>query len=482
MQSTLKPISHLKTGNPDERAKPFRLVKYFTIASLVVLLIGAILLSVLNIHWAKSLHMKKSEDYALALIENLNHQIFLQFVIPVVLKYGKIELSNPEQFERMDTIVRNTLHSFKVEMVTIYDISDIISYSFDKDLVGKRHLGGPGFEYALSGKPTSRQIQRGSLLKLPLGFAKESKLITFAPLRAERQFLRITGPVLGVIELTQDITEDYRSILKYQTLVISTCTIVMVVLLVIMILVVKRGEAIIQERNLEQIKLREKLAQAEKLSSVAGMVAGISHEIRNPLGIITSSAALLKKKADAQNPNNTFIDIIVEEANRLNDIITDFLNCARPRTPNLTPSIITELLEKNIGFLGSQLESKGIQVQTNFPDHIPPLLVDPDMLYQAFLNVLINAMDAMPQGGRIDIHVNVDEHRISILFLDQGVGIDPDIFGNIWDPFFTTKQKGTGLGLGIVKSIVEAHHGKVSIENRNDAQGAIVRIELPIEP
>jgi signal transduction histidine kinase len=211
------------------------------------------------------------------------------------------------------------------------------------------------------------------------------------------------------------------------------------------------------------------------------MVAGISHEIRNPLGIITSSAALLKKKADAQNPSNTFIDIIVEEANRLNDIITDFLNCARPRTPNLTPSVITDILEKNIGFLGSQLESKGIQVQTSYPDHVPPLLLDPDMLYQAFLNVLINAMDAMPQGGKIDIQLCTDEHSLSILFFDQGTGIVPEIQNSIWDPFFTTKEKGTGLGLGIVKSIVEAHHGTVSLENRKDEQGAVLRIDLPIE-
>lgn len=480
----MNPLRHpLKSGILDERIKPFRLVKYFTISSLIVILAGAILLSVLNIHWTKSLHMKKSEDYALALIENLNHQIFLQFVIPIMLKYGKIELSNPEQFDRMDTIVRNTLHSFKVDMVTIYDISDIISYSFDKELVGKRHLGGPGFEYALSGTPTSRQVQRGSLLKLPLGFAKESKLITFAPLRAERQFLRITGPVLGVIELTQDITEDYRSILKYQTLVISTCVLVMVVLLVILVLVVRRGEIIIQGRNLEQIKLREKLAQVEKLSSIGSMIAGISHEIRNPLGIITSSAALLKKKAEPADPSNTFIDIIVEEANRLNTIITDFLNFARPRTPTVVPTRISDILEKNIAFLKPQMESRNIVIQTDYPDRLPTICVDPDMMYQAFLNILINAMDAMPDGGTIEIAVvPVEDGSLAVEFRDTGQGIDRDVLHRIWDPFFTTKEKGTGLGLGIVKAIMEAHHGTVSIENRTDHPGTIVRIELPVEP
>lgn len=129
------------TFSISEKIKPFRLVKYFTIISLVVIFIGAIVLSFLNIHWARTLQLKKSEEFALVLVENLNHQIFLQFVIPVVLKYGKIELSNPDQFERMDTIVRSTLHSFKVEMVNIYDMNNTISYSFDKNKSAEKTWG-----------------------------------------------------------------------------------------------------------------------------------------------------------------------------------------------------------------------------------------------------------------------------------------------------------------------------------------------------
>jgi two-component system sensor histidine kinase HydH len=120
----------MKPSNSAERAKPFRLVKYFTFTSLIVIFIGTIILSVLNTHWVRSIQYQKSEDYALLLIENLNHQVFLQFIVPVGLKYGKIELRNQEQFERMDSVVRSTLHSFKVEMVNIYGKKDIIATVF----------------------------------------------------------------------------------------------------------------------------------------------------------------------------------------------------------------------------------------------------------------------------------------------------------------------------------------------------------------
>jgi signal transduction histidine kinase len=465
----------------DDRIKPFRLVKYFTIVSLAAILIGAIVLSVLNVHWAKAMHMKKSEDYALVLIENLNHQIFLQFVIPVVLKYGKIELSNSDQFDRMDTIVRSTLHSFKADMVNIYDINNTISYSFDKDMVGRKNLGGTGFEYALEGSPTSKLVQRGDFWMLPLGFPKESWLITYAPLRVERQFLKITGPVLGVVEIVQDISEDYQSILHYQTRVLITCTAVMSVLLIIMVVVVKRGETIIHQRNLEQLQLKEKLAQAERLSSLGGMVAGISHEIRNPLGIIKSSAELLKKKAAIQDPSNNFPDIIVEESNRLNNIITDFLNYAKPRAPHFIFCRIEDIIEKNVAFLTPQLEQMGYIIHRNYAENLPSLSLDSDMTYQAFLNILMNAMEAMPSGGEITVSVTADEKSLHVHIVDQGDGISDDIINKIWDPFFTCKEKGTGLGLGIVKNIIESQHGIISITNRSDQSGVMVHIELPIQ-
>ena len=107
----------MDTHSSEEKVKPFRLVKYFTFTSLTVIFIGTLLLSLLNTHLARTMQQEKSEEYAQLLIENLNHQVFLQFIIPVALKFGKIQLSNKKQFERMDKVVRSTLHSFKIDTI-----------------------------------------------------------------------------------------------------------------------------------------------------------------------------------------------------------------------------------------------------------------------------------------------------------------------------------------------------------------------------
>lgn len=463
----------------EEKIKPFRLVKYFTFTAIIVIFLGTIVLSVLNTHWARMMQRQKSEEYALVLAENLNHQVFMQFLIPVLIRYGKIQLRDEEQFERMDKVVRSTLHSFKVDQVNIYDMGNTVSYSFDKSIIGQKDLGGAGYQNAVLGQSTSRLVQRGNFLEILLGTPKESKIITFAPLRMERPLSTLSGPVLGVVEIVQDLSHEYQAIFKFQILVVLTCSIVMGVLFLVLLFVVKRGESISEKRALERLELKEQLSRAERLSSMGEMAAGISHEIRNPLGIIRSSAELLRKKMAVLDPANSIPDVIVEETNRLNNIITDFINFARPKKPNPIPCRIDDVIDKNLKFLESQLKSDGYQIQHHYEDDLPTIMADPAMMYQAFLNILINAMQAMPQGGSIDIRVGVGENSISIVFDDEGEGIREDVLGKIWEPFFTTKDTGTGLGLGIVKNIVESHGGTIRIEPRF-LKGTRVAVNLPL--
>ena len=422
----------------------------------------------------------KSEDYALLLIENLNHQVFLQFILPVGLKYGKIELRNQDQFERMDSVVRSTLHSFNVEMVNIYGLKDVIAYSFSKDLVGLENLGGTSYQNAVEGKATSKLVQKGSFWELLFGVPKEIKIVTFAPLRAEKPLSPVAGPVLGVVEIVQNLSNDYKRIFRFQMLTLLTVSGVMLLLFLIMTYVVKRGEAIIQKRAQEQLKLKEQLSRSKHLSSLGEMIAGVSHEIRNPLGIISSSAELLKKTMALDHPRTQIPDIIIEESTRLNNIITDFLNFARPQTPNRFPCRIQEVLAKNISFLSTQLLEKGYTIQTHFDDNLPVIRADADMLYQAFLNILINAMQAMPDGGQISVLAKAGRDSLWLAFEDQGAGVAKEAMEKIWDPFFTTKEKGTGLGLGIVKNIIEAHEGQIRLDNLPEG-GTRVSIRLPVE-
>ena len=471
----------MNTKPPEERIKPFRLVKYFTFTGLVVIFLVTIILSVLNTHWVKSIQRQKSEDFARSLIENLNNQIFVQVIVPIGLMFGKtIQFSHPDVFERMDKVVRATLHSFEVNTLNFYSMDNTVLYSFDVDLIGRKNFGGTGYQQALEGKTTSKLVQRGNFFEISLGFPKVVRLITYAPLRWEPQFARITGPYLGVIEIVQDISGDYQSIFRTQILVVITCTLIMGALFVVLIFVVKRGEGIIQRRAMERLRLKERLGRAERLSSLGEMAAGISHEIRNPLGIIRSSAELLKKKVTKIDPTNTIPDIIVEEANRLNRIITDFINFAKPRSPNLVPCRIEEVIDKNINFLAVQIEEKGYTINQKYQNSLPEIQADATMLYQSFLNILINAMQAMPAGGSIDITISAHNKTVTVAFDDDGEGISDEVIDKIWDPFFTTKEMGTGLGLGVVKNLIESHGGSIQIANRTPG-GARVTVELPVE-
>ncbi|MFZ7127057.1 MAG: two-component system sensor histidine kinase NtrB [Desulfobacterales bacterium] len=467
------------TQTIEEKVKPFRLVKYFTFSSLAVLFAGALVLSLLNVHWARRMQLDKNKDYALLLIENLNHQVFLQFVLPTIIKHGKIQLREKEQYELMDQVIRTTLHGFKVDQVNIYDLNNTISYSTDTDLIGRRNAGGTHYMSALKGERVTKLDQQGSFTQLLIGIPSESRIVTYSPLRAEKPLSRFPGPVLGVVEIVQDLSDEYEAIYHFQVQVILTCTAVMVVLFLFLLVVVRRGERIIERRALERLRLEEQLSKAKHLSSLGEMTAAISHEIRNPLGIIKSSADLLKKRIASLDPSNQIPEIIVEEAGRLNNIITDFLNYARPREPRFKPCRLQEVIQKNLSYLGPQIEDQGYRVEKILGNGIPEIEGDPEMLYQAFLNVLINAMQAMPGGGQIRVEIHQLKKAVRIAFQDHGPGIPDDLKEKIWDPFFTNKEKGTGLGLGIVRNIVEAHGGVIRIDN-SKAGGARVEIDLPI--
>lgn len=464
--------------NNTKEQRPFRLVKFFTFTCLIVMFAGTVLIAAIDVHSVKSLLQQKNEDYAHLLIENLNHQVFLQFIIPVFIKYGRIRLREENQYERMDRVVKNTLHSFNVEMVNIYDMKDIISYSLDKKKIGIKNAGGTGYKKALAGKSTSSLVQQGNALELFFGFPQETRLITFAPIRAEKPLSSISGPVLGVVQIIQNLSKNYKEIFKLQILVISTCFFVMGGLFLILILVVRHGEIIIKKRAEERFELEEKLRRAEHLSAIGEMTAGVSHEIRNPLGIIKSSAELLKKKMEKLDASSTIPAIIVEESVRLNNIIKDFLNFAKPKKPDIHPCRIEEIIEKNISFLEPQIKKQNFEIERRFSDGLPEIMADSSMLYQAFLNIMLNSFQAMENGGRIIISAFSDGKNLILMFEDQGKGITNENIKKIWTPFFTTKNMGTGLGLGIVKNIIESHMGEIKISNR-DSIGIQVEIVLP---
>lgn len=476
-----------------ESLKRFRLVKYFSLSSLVVILIPTLALSLFIAHRTKSELLRKSEQYALLVASNLNHQVFTQFVLPTMLKFGRVQLSNPVQFERLDKVVRNTIHGFSIDRVDVYDLNELVTYSTDPSLLGLTGLGGRDFKLARTGESSSRLISRGGFLHFQLGSAaKERKLKTYIPLRMEKPLSREYGPILGVFEITQDISEDYAAITRFQNIIVLSLLTVMSLLFFVLRSIVKRAERIIDKRAEERRRLEEQLNLAERMAALGEMVAGISHEIRNPLGIIGSTAELLYQKLDENDPKRKLGMIIMEETTRLNTVVTDFLDFARPTSPHFAECRIDKILDSNLNFLQVELERRAINVTKHFGENGKPIYADADLLYRAFLNIFVNALEAVGQEGTISVLTrcqNLPEDILEVVIADTGSGVAEELVGKIFDPFFTTRKTGTGLGLAIVRNIIEGHGGTVKIESpprttfpAANEGGTAVIVTLPVKP
>lgn len=468
----------------EEPGRPFRLVKYFSLTGFSVILIFTLAISVFISHQAKVILEKKSDDYALLLADNLNHQVFLQFVIPSALRFGRIRLKDTFQFNLLDTVVRGAIHSFNIEQVNIYDLEGNITYSTNRDLVGDKSDDQDAYRKALDGGKTARLIG-GPVVVNPLA-ERAWTLKTFSPFRAEKPVKGAVGDVLGVFEIHQDLTDEYMDISRFQIVSVSISLIFSSVLFFILRRILVRGERIIDERNEEQRRLEEKLFNSQKLATLGQMVAAVSHEIRNPLGIISSTGEILQNKIRKYEPDNKLADVIVEESKRLNGIVTEFLDFARPQIPGLKKCRVEDVLDKIIDFLEPALQRDRIDVikDYNGPETIE---ADPDLLYRAFLNIFVNSLQAMPDGGAIMVKTSRpygEDGRnlglVEIVVEDTGEGIDPEKAKSLFNPFFTTKNRGTGLGLAIVKNIVDGHDGTVGIEPGEQC-GARVVFRLPVQ-
>lgn len=223
----------------------------------------------------------------------------------------------------------------------------------------------------------------------------------------------------------------------------------------------------------------ERMKRAEKLSALGQLSAGLAHEIRNPLASIDGAARVVQRETQSEGRRREFLDIIQKECRRLNGLLTNFLNFARPRQLSLE-MVNVEALVDSVLVLARHA---GTQHQLALESHVPPGLseveCDPQQIKQVILNLVMNAVQAMPDGGVVRVEVQADESRIFIDVHDQGPGIDPHDIERIFDPFFTTKEGGSGLGLSVAHQILTQHGGALTVA-RNSKEGASLRITLPL--
>lgn len=232
-------------------------------------------------------------------------------------------------------------------------------------------------------------------------------------------------------------------------------------------------------RDLSEIRrLQERVREADRFAAIGKVAAGVAHEIRNPLFGITSVAQILGREIPQDSPHKMLIDAMLSETSRLNTLVEELLLYGRSTKISAVPTDLKELLEGVIEFHSPAIREKGVTVVREFGGSTPLVMVDQHQMRQIFLNLLWNALDAMPQGGEVRVGTAAAKDGTVISVSDNGSGIPKDELPKVFDLFFTTKDKGTGLGLAICRKIIEDHGGSVSIMSRR-GEGTTVELFLP---
>lgn len=425
---------------------------------------------------------EQSEAHTILLAENINQQVFHRFVLPTVLRYGKISLREPEQHKLINRIVIGLIQGMAIERVTIYDSNvNIVSYSTEEGFVGQKGIGQQGYTQALLGKTKSTIDYGGNVLAfVGIGDKIHCTLSTTIPFRQVGKTGESDGEILGVIEIKKDLTREYANILNLQKKLLLFSTVVMIILFLILRTIVARGDRIIIKRTEERLRLEDKLNQAERLATLGTMVATVSHEIKSPLGIVRSTAEILEKRIKKIAPGNEHLaSIIIDETTRLNDIVLEFLDFARPQKMQLRVAEIENVLDRILRFVNSEMKANNIKLITDFAPDLPKTILDEDAFYRAVLNIVMNALQAMKEGGELQITTeNLGKDGLSIAIKDNGRGISEENQSQIFTPFFTDRHKGTGLGLAITKNIIENHGGEIELVSEVD-KGSCFTIFLP---
>lgn len=252
-----------------------------------------------------------------------------------------------------------------------------------------------------------------------------------------------------------------------------------------------RGEMIgkiVIFRDLTNIyKIQEEILRMDRLVSLGKLSSGIAHELRNPLaGIKTTSQALSEEMSD-EDPRREYLTRITKEIDRLNDLLKTFFSFAKPQKLTLVPCQIKDIINEIIPFLIKEIADKGIRFIETYHPQLPKIKVDKNQMHQVFLNLFLNAIQAMPNGGELNIDVaplnsaSGDGHKqnfVKTVISDTGRGIPPHLIHKIFDPFFTTKPRGIGLGLSIAYQIINKHGGTIKVESQWE-KGTSFVIHLP---
>lgn len=239
----------------------------------------------------------------------------------------------------------------------------------------------------------------------------------------------------------------------------------------------------LQAAHTKLLETQEQLIRSEKLAAIGQLASGVGHELRNPLGAIKNAGFYIKRRVINTDLPNTeprvieFLDIIEEEVNSANKVITDLLGFSRVAKPTVAPANIAGIIEDALRYTPLP---ENVALTKDINKTLPMVMVDGDQIKQVFINIALNALQAMPEGGRLEIRASARGRFVDVEFTDTGGGIPDDVRNKIFDPLFTTKAKGVGLGLSVCKTIIERHEGDIKLKSRV-GEGTTFTISLPTQ-
>ncbi|MHC4138240.1 MAG: GAF domain-containing sensor histidine kinase [Planctomycetota bacterium] len=223
---------------------------------------------------------------------------------------------------------------------------------------------------------------------------------------------------------------------------------------------------------------QQRLIRSEKLAAIGSMSSYVAHEIRNPLVTIGGFAKTLSRFTFTDSKIKANIDIIIEEVKRLEKILNNITDFGKPSKPEMVDTQICEIMENTCMLMENYFQEKHIRLQKKYETSLPEIPVDPTQIKQVFLNILMNAVESMPDGGKLDVNIESVDESIKICIVDTGKGIQQGVLQDIYDPFFTTKPSGTGVGLSVSLKIIEDHGGTIDAISKKE-KGTTMLITLP---
>jgi PAS domain S-box-containing protein len=320
--------------------------------------------------------------------------------------------------------------------------------------------------------------------------------------RPAREFLRTLVPG------DDPVAEAYRVARTERELVLATRQGEEVPVLLRSYRVGSPPSVVLTLRDLTQARrMQEELRRHERLATLGQLSAGVAHEIRNPLGGIGTSAQVLLRRFEPRDERARFVRVILEEVARLDRIVTSLLQYARPRTPELHARALTPCIDRVLELAHEAIQHSAVRAEVTVEPRLPAVYIDADLITQVLLNVTLNAVQAMPQGGTLRYEVRrarrrrpqrspgrrVTDARLSsgrragtwvefqqVRITDTGAGIPRGILAKLFDPFFSTKPQGSGLGLSICQSIMQEHGGTIEVTSR-EGHGTTVLLSFPTE-